>query len=109
MITFTYVFLHILLLYVFYKYSLKFKKKQLQYWKIASIPIIFFSLEEGLRWGRFIDWCAYYDTYYNGLETSKFEFLFKEWWGLFHNLNIPYSIVIMTCSLLFILSLFIFF
>ena len=81
MITFTYVFLHILLLYVFYKYSLKFKKKQLQYWKIASIPIIFFSLEEGLRWGRFIDWCAYYDTYYNGLETSKFEFLFKEWWG----------------------------
>lgn len=26
MITFTYVFLHILLLYVFYKYSLKFKK-----------------------------------------------------------------------------------
>lgn len=86
-----------------------FRFSDYKYWKIASIPIIFFSLEEGLRWGRFIDWCAYYDTYYNGLETSKFEFLFKEWWGLFHNLNIPYSIVIMTCSLLFILSLFIFF
>lgn len=48
MITFTYVFLHILLLYVFYKYSLKFKKKQLQYWKIASIPIIFFHWKKGL-------------------------------------------------------------
>lgn len=108
MITLTYIFLHTLLLCVFYKYSLKFGKN-ISYWKVAMLPIVFFSLEEGLRWGRFIDWCAYYDIYYNGLETSNFEFLFKEWWLLFSKWNIPYPVVMIICSLLFIVSLFVLF
>lgn len=104
MITATYVLLHIALLYILFFYSKRLDKAHNEYWKIALVPIILFSLEEGLRWGRFIDWCAYYELYEN--VPSTWEFLFRNWWVMFSQWKIPYPIVILICSLLFIFSLF---
>lgn len=107
MITITYVFLHIVLLAIFYIWGKRIDENPSKYWRLAIIPIVFFTLEEGLRWGRFIDWCAYYELYNNVPHT--WEFLFRNWWKLFNTWGIPYPIVITLCSLIFILSLFILF
>lgn len=108
MITLTYISLHLALLLVFYLYGKKFDKGTYKYWILAIVPICLFSLEEGLRWGRFIDWCHYYGEYYNGL-SDKYEFLFREWWTMLSDLRVPYPLVVVQCSLLFILSQFILF
>ena len=33
------------------------------YWKALFLTILFFTVEEGFRWVRDIDWCSYYWTY----------------------------------------------
>ncbi len=61
-----YIVLHILVILIKYVVGIAKKhltKKQKNYWKLASIPIMVFTFEEGLRWGRHIDWCAYYYVY----------------------------------------------
>lgn len=104
MVTVTYVLLHIMLLIVFYVYSKRIDRDPARYWKIATVPIVFFALEEGLRWGRFIDWCAYYGLYNDVPHT--WEFLFRNWWSLFNSLGVPYPVVITLCSLIYVVSLF---
>jgi hypothetical protein len=76
------------------------------YWRYALIPILAFALEEGLRWGRALDWCYYYDVYSKFMrgEDSAHEPLFSFLWGVFAFLRAPYPVVITFCSGLLIFS-----
>ena len=113
MITIQYVFLHFLLWAIVAIFSLKIssQKSSRKYWSIACVPIIAMTIEKGFRWGRHIDWCAYYYQYQymvDGLETTHEPF-FRFIWGIFASLNMPYPIVIAFCSFLLVYSLFYFF
>ena len=113
MLTVQYVFLHSLLLLIIYIYGLKIAtlKSIKRYWHIAWIPIIAFTVEEGFRWGRHIDWCAYYYQYQymlDGFKTTHEPF-FRFIWGIFAFFDLPYPIVIAFCSFLLVFSLFYFF
>lgn len=64
MISVQYIVLHILLVLVTYISCKKIKSQSShKYWQYAMWAIIAFTLEEGLRWGRMIDWCKYYESY----------------------------------------------
>lgn len=110
MITIQYVFLHILLLIITYLYGKKLTslKSNKKYWNIAYVPIFAFTIEEGFRWGREVDWCAYYYVYQDmikGIESNHEPF-FRFLWGIFANSNMPYFCVISFCSFLLIYSLY---
>lgn len=86
------------------------KKNMQQYWSYTILPILFFTIEEGLRWGRGIDWNLYYYDYKNfllGFESDH-ELLFQLIWRFFAMLELPYPCVISFCSFLFIYSIFFF-
>ncbi len=81
------------------------------YWKKAIIPIIVFTIVIGLRWGRAVDWCVYYNVYENfkyGNEEG-FEPLFYLIWSTYKNMGLSYPCIIASCSCLFIFSLFYYF
>lgn len=82
-------------------------KEEKNYWKLATIPIMVFTFEEGLRWGRHIDWCAYYYVY-NSLgtrtNTTEIEYLFELLWGTMARLGFPYYVAISLCSFLLVYS-----
>lgn len=86
------------------------KRPFTEYWKLATIPMLCFSLEEGLRWGRLIDWCFYYSAYTEILNTSitTYEPLFWLIWAIFAILGLPYYAVVTFCSFLLCFSLFYF-
>lgn len=110
MITIQYVFLHIILLIITYVYGRKLSvsKSDKKYWSIAYIPILAFTIEEGFRWGREIDWCAYYYIYQDMIKgvESNHEPFFRFLWGIFANCEMPYFCVIAFCSFLLIYSLY---
>ena len=109
MITIQYVFFHILLLVIFYVYSCRIAKEKStdKYWTILWIPITAFTIEEGFRWGRHIDWCAYYYQYQDMLKgySTTHEPFFRLIWNTFAYLELPYYIVVAFCSFLLIYSL----
>lgn len=109
MIESRYIIFHFLLLLSTYLACRGYlKQSQYSYWKIAIIPIAIFTIEEGLRYGREIDWCVYYDVYSdikNGVDTGH-EVLFTMIWKLFGLVDAPYYILIACCSAFFIYSLF---
>lgn len=105
-----YIVLHILVILISYWYCKKASyKKEKDYWKLATVPILVFTFEEGLRWGRHIDWCAYYNVY-NSLgtrtNTTEIEYLFELLWGTMARLGFPYYVAISLCSFLLIYSFF---
>ena len=113
MITFQYILLHFLLLCILFVFCRKIScaKNDSNYWKLAFFPMVAYTLEEGLRWGREIDWNLYYDVY-NTLASGGWtghEPLFSLMWKLCGILQFPYPLVITLSSLLFIYSLFFFF
>lgn len=107
MIELKYILFHILLLFISYICGRKITLSPIQqYWKVAIWIIIAFIIEEGLRWGRNIDWCVYYDVYQDYLKgsTSNHEILFRFIWKIYAYCNLPYYIVIASCSGLLIYS-----
>lgn len=109
MIEIRYILLHILLAIILFIYG-KFisKSSEKKYWKLALIPIVAFTIEEGLRWGRNIDWCVYYSVYNDYLKgfSTDHEILFQVIWKIYAFLNLPYTILIASCSCFLICSLF---
>lgn len=75
-----------------------------QYWRAALIVILCFCVVEGLRFGRLIDWNAYYINYQEiGLGTSKknFEPLFSVICKTLYSLGVPYwGFIALQCSFL---------
>lgn len=112
MIVFQYVLLHFLLLVtiIYFCRKISFASNDALYWKYATIPIIAYTIEEGLRWGRETDWSLYYKVYsiLAGGEWTNHEFLFQILWKAFAFCGLPYPAVISICSFLFIFSLFFF-
>lgn len=112
MIEIRYIAFHLLLVIILFLYSNRLSKVSLkQYWKIAFIPLLAFTLEEGLRWGREIDWCVYYTVYKDikaNVNTGH-EPLFTLIWWIFGRLGAEYYIVISFCSFLLAFSIFFFF
>lgn len=112
MIEIRYVLFHFILVVVLFLYCRKISAAPIEkYWKYAIPPILLFTFEEGLRWGREIDWCVYYGVYEN-LKHGVFqghEPLFTAIWLLFAKLNLEYYILIAFCSFLLIYSIFFFF
>lgn len=108
MITFQYILLHILLFICFFYFSKKtYVSNEKYYWQYCLPCIIFFTIEEGFRWGRHIDWCLYY-TYYElaaqGYSTN-YEFIYKFLFESFSQIGIPYFIFIAVCSFIWVFSL----
>ena len=80
------------------------------YWKLATLPIIVFTLFYGLRFGRLIDYNLYAVRYYslgNHLD-DEYELLFRYvcHWGA--SLGIHYQFLILSITFLVILSVFYF-
>lgn len=112
MLSFQFTVLHLFVLVIIFIFSKKIECNSINnYWKLAIIPIIVFGLEEGLRWGREIDWCLYYYSYDNMMHNSQSEFepLFHLLIGTFAYMELPYCAFITFCSLLLIFSFFFFF
>lgn len=113
MITVQYVLLHFFLLCILFFFCNKITHSQnnSSYWKHARFPIIAFTLEEGLRWGRETDWSLYYNVYQDFLDGywTNHEPLFQLIWKIFAYFHFPYPVVISFCSFLFIFSVFYFF
>ena len=109
MITIQYIFLHVLLIVVLFFSCKKIDSVERKYyWRYALIPILAFALEEGLRWGRGIDWCFYSNVYADlgyGIDTGH-EPLFSLIWSFFSMLGFPYTSIIFLCSLFYIFSIF---
>lgn len=109
MIAAIYVSLHVLCaLSLFLFCYLQSKMKDTHYWKLAVFPIVMFTIVEGLRWGREIDWNLYFYTFNDfkyGMQDD-FEPLFTLIWGLFAKSGLPYWSVISFSSFLFIVSTF---
>ncbi len=83
-------------------------KKKWGFWKSSLLPIILFALEEGLRYGREIDWCIYYSVYENiknGYNLGH-EPIFQLIWKTFALVSTPYPVLITMCSFLLIFSMF---
>lgn len=108
MIAFRYIIFHLILLFVLLSYSKKISKTNKEFWKLSLFPIILFSIEEGLRWGRDGDWWGYRNTFNmlaNGYDVNN-EFLFKQFWRLLSFVGLDYTFAIYFASLLFIFSVF---
>ena len=93
MISVQYIVLHVLLVLITYMSCKKIKfQSSHKYWQYAMWAIIAFTLEEGLRWGRMIDWCMYYGAYASILEETGYtmEPVFRIVWSLFAILHVPY-------------------
>jgi len=113
MITFQYISLHFLLLVVliFFCRKISDARDDSKYWFYARFPIIAFTLEEGLRWGRETDWSLYYNVYQVFLrgDWTNHEPLFQVIWKIFAWCHCSYPVVISFSSFLFIFSVFVFF
>lgn len=109
MIEFRYITLHLIVVFIILIFCNKiYKAPKYMYWKYASVPIFVFTIEEGLRWGREIDWCVYYFVYDN-FKNNIFEGhepLFTSIWWSFAHLGFDYYIIISFCSFLLIFSIF---
>lgn len=100
----------ILLIWSFVYAGMKISKTQSDksYWKIATLPIIVFTLFYGLRFGRLIDYNLYAVRYHNlgHIMDDEYELLFRYLchWGA--SLGIHYQYLILFVTLLVILSIF---
>lgn len=111
MISVQYIVLHVLLVLITYMSCKKIKfQSSHKYWQYAMWAIIAFTLEEGLRWGRMIDWCMYYESYASILNETDYtmEPVFRIVWSIFAILHVPYWGIISFMSFLFIVSAFYF-
>lgn len=87
-------------------YILSKTKTNQEYWTKALLPIITYTLIEGLRFGRYIDWNLYYFRYNNlgkNIESEDYEFLFRHICHYLYQMGIPYYIFItLQCAFLIV-------
>ena len=108
MVTALYILLHIILCVIFVFGSGKISKcNNKEYWRKCIPLIVAFTLEEGLRWGRDVDWTLYYGVYENiGKDFDiEFEFLFQFLFKTMAIAGLPYYTFITFCSFMWIFSL----
>lgn len=82
-------------------------QKSIDYWGKSFIPMIVFSLVEGLRFGRGNDYLWYRDQYYsilNPLENQEIGFM--KIYEMFYRLECPFPIVTIIFSFLWIFSIY---
>lgn len=72
------------------------------YWKYSSIGIIVYSLVEGLRWNRGIDYPHYYQDITGKLFTDYSETVYVWWTELFKFTGLPFWVAFIFYSFLFI-------
>lgn len=101
-----YLFLYSLMLFCFFTLGIKASKSKndLQYWRVVIWIIIAYSLVEGLRWGRMVDWNLYCERYQEiGKSNSSdiFEPVFVIICYVFYNIGIPYwMFIVFQCGFL---------
>jgi len=84
-------------------YLITFKDKDGKwYWKYSSIGIIIYSLVEGLRWNRGVDYPHYYQDLTGKLFTDYSEYVYVWWTELFKFTGLPYWIAFIFYSFLLI-------
>lgn len=109
MIIFQFITLHLVLLLVAYYGGKKatIASSNKSYWKALFLTILFFTVEEGFRWVRDIDWCGYYWTYESlgSGNLFKLEPLIYYVWRLFYLMEVPYPYVIAISSFILIFAL----
>lgn len=89
------------LLYSGYLISYKDKDGK-SFWKFSSIGIIVYSLVEGLRWNRGVDYPHYYQDLTGKLFTDYSEYVYVWWTELFKFTGLPYWIAFIFYSFLLI-------
>lgn len=97
--------------FLIYGYILSKTKTNKDFWVKALIPIIVYSLIEGLRFGRYIDWNIYYFRYNNlgeNINSEDYEILFRYICHYLYQLGFPYYMFIMLQCAFLIVSTFIF-
>ena len=86
-------------------YFISFKDKDgKSYWNYASICIIVYSLVEGLRWNRGVDYPHYYQDLTGKLFTDYSELVYVWWTDLFKFVGLPYWVGFVFYSFLFVLG-----
>lgn len=95
------------MLFILYRAGIAIQKKGKIISSAGIAAICIYTLNEGLRFGRGIDYNLYYDHYINiaaGRET-KLEFVFVQFCRCFIGLDFSFQALIMFMSFMFILSL----
>ena len=94
----------LVLLSLFYSgYLITYKDKNGDfYWKYSSIGIIVYSLIEGLRWNRGIDYLHYYQDITGALFTDYDETVYVWWTEFFKFTGLPYWMAFVFYSFLLI-------
>lgn len=108
-VTLVYFILHIITYYVLYRSGKKivYCKTNKQYWKAALSGIIAFSLNEGLRWGRGLDYNLYFTTFNNAIVGDDYhEPLFTLYCKTCNLLGLDYKGFILSGMLLLIISVY---
>lgn len=113
MVQLIYIFLKVVELAVFIIFGKKISKvgSSKEYWKLSVVPILTYSLIEGLRFGRKIDWNVYYFRYeqlgQNVNFLDDYEPLFRYICHILYQLGIPYPGFIFLQCLFFIICVFV--
>lgn len=113
MVQLIYIFLKVVEFAVFIIFGKKILKvcSSKEYWKLSVVPILTYSLIEGLRFGRKIDWNVYYFRYeqlgQNVNFLDDYEPLFRYICHILYQLGIPYPGFIFLQCLFFIICVFV--
>lgn len=84
-------------------YLISFKDKSgKSYWKYSSICIIIYSLVEGLRWNRGIDYPHYYQDLTGKLFQEYDDYVYLLWVDVFKYTGLPYWVAFIFYSFLFV-------
>lgn len=85
------------IVFLLYGKILSHTKTSRDYWKKAFVPILTYSLIEGLRFGRYIDWNLYYFRYQSlgeNINSEDYEIIFRLICHLSYQIGIPYFLFI---------------
>lgn len=113
MVQLIYIFLKVVEFAVFIIFGKKISKvcSSKEYWKLSVVPILTYSLIEGLRFGRKIDWNVYYFRYeqlgQNVDFLDDYEPLFRYICHVLYQLGISYPGFIFLQCLFFIICVFV--
>ena len=97
----------LLLVLLYCGYGISYKKQQ-NFLKYSICATLFYSLIEGLRWLRGVDYLHYYNdiatNFKEGMTTADPEFLYKIFCSWFHSTGMPVCIAFVFYSCLLIVS-----
>ncbi len=100
-----------LLVFTIFGYILSKTTTNQDYWRKSIIPILTYTLIEGLRFGRMVDWNMYYFRYVDigqGITTESYEPVFTLLIKVCYSIGLPYPAFILLQCFLLIFSIFLF-